>query len=678
MKNVWRNKGKWFWSLRSGMMVGALLLPLVSALFLPPDKQISVCQAQYNTDRLLTIGRSALYYEDYVLSIQYFNQAISAKPYLYEPWFFRGVAKYYLDDYAGAEADCTQAIQRNPYVVNIYELRGIARIQQKKFDAAIEDYTRALRYDPENRSLWHNRALCRIRNKDYAQALAEIDSMISRWSHYAPLYMMQADAYMQQKDTASAIVSIDKSLELDPYDGHTWSARSIIALSREEWKESEEYLDKAIHLLPKEAGNYINRALARYNQNNLRGAMADYDTALDLEPNNFLGHYNRGLLRAEVGDDNRAITDFDFVIRLEPDNMMALFNRAVLLDKTGDLKAAIRDYSKVIDEFPNFWTGLEFRAACYRRLGMVKKAEHDELTVYKARLEKRLYGKQPRLNARQMRKRNDDDNPDKYNQLVVEDEDGIQQEYESEYRGKVQNRKIDMDYLPMFSLSFEREQHNTRTNVFYDKDVDALNERLHARTLYIISSQSALSEHLTSSYFDYLQELSERIEQSKDTRQALNCLLLRAVAFTAIQNYDSAIDDLSTYLQEDTLCVPALWLRSVCQSRMNQFRASEGTNVVLKNANVLADLNHALALAPKNAYLYYNRGCLNIYRNDYAHAIEDFTKAIEQDSHLAEAYYNRGLCRIHQKETVLGVQDLSKAGELGLYTAYSILKKYRQ
>ena len=36
--------------------------------------------AQFNTDRLLTIGRSALYYEDYVLSIQYFNQAINAKP----------------------------------------------------------------------------------------------------------------------------------------------------------------------------------------------------------------------------------------------------------------------------------------------------------------------------------------------------------------------------------------------------------------------------------------------------------------------------------------------------------------------------------------------------------------------------------------------------------------------
>ena len=31
--------------------------------------------AQYNIDRLINVGRSALYYEDYVLSMQYFNQA---------------------------------------------------------------------------------------------------------------------------------------------------------------------------------------------------------------------------------------------------------------------------------------------------------------------------------------------------------------------------------------------------------------------------------------------------------------------------------------------------------------------------------------------------------------------------------------------------------------------------
>ena len=41
--------------------------------------------AQMNTDRLLAIGRNALYFEDYVLSIQYFNQVIKIKPFLAEP-----------------------------------------------------------------------------------------------------------------------------------------------------------------------------------------------------------------------------------------------------------------------------------------------------------------------------------------------------------------------------------------------------------------------------------------------------------------------------------------------------------------------------------------------------------------------------------------------------------------
>ena len=47
---------------------------------------LSLCTfAQLNTDRITAIGRNALYFEDYVLSIQYFNQVIHLKPYLSEP-----------------------------------------------------------------------------------------------------------------------------------------------------------------------------------------------------------------------------------------------------------------------------------------------------------------------------------------------------------------------------------------------------------------------------------------------------------------------------------------------------------------------------------------------------------------------------------------------------------------
>ena len=118
--------------------------------------------AQYRVDRLITAGRSALYYEDYVLSIQYFNHAITAKPYLYEPWYYRGIAKFNLDDYAGAERDAGKAIDINPYIDGIYDLRAICRIRQKNYQAAIDDYTHAIKIAPRNRNYWFNRALCRM------------------------------------------------------------------------------------------------------------------------------------------------------------------------------------------------------------------------------------------------------------------------------------------------------------------------------------------------------------------------------------------------------------------------------------------------------------------------------------------------------------------------------------
>ena len=100
--------------------------------------------AQINTERVMTIARNALYFEDYVLSIQYFNQVINAKPYLFEPYFFRGLAKLNLDDYQGAERDCDAAIQRNPFVVAYYQIRGQARIRHDKFAGAKSHYRSAL------------------------------------------------------------------------------------------------------------------------------------------------------------------------------------------------------------------------------------------------------------------------------------------------------------------------------------------------------------------------------------------------------------------------------------------------------------------------------------------------------------------------------------------------------
>lgn len=636
--------------------------------------------AQYNIDRVLTAGRAALYYEDYVLSIQYFNQVITAKPYLYEPWFFRGVAKFYLDDWMGAENDCSEAIRLNPYISGQYELRGLCRIRQKKYKEAIADYDCSIQYDPTSQGLWYNRVLCRIEDKDYDQANADLDSMTNRWKNYAKAWQLKAEVSLRQKDTIRAAKQLDKALELDEYDGEAWMVRGMISMSRKKWRDADDQISKAIHLKPSVAGYYINRALSRYNINNLRGAMSDYDKALELEPNNFLAHYNRGQLRVQVGDDNRAIDDFDFIIQNEPTNIMAIFNRALLLDRTGNLRGAIRDYTMVIDQFPNFWTGLQYRASCYRRLGMTAKAEMDEFRIFKAQQDKHL-GYQPRWSnqhRKDVRKLSDID-MDKYNQLVEEDEQEMKHDYASAYRGRVQNRRVENDFLSLFCLSYQRHTNGMKEVMTFDQEVERFNQKLRPlHRVYVTSSTKSLDESVTKAHFALIDTLTNLIQDIKDLRKSKGLLLERAIAYTVTQNQEAAINDLTVFIQLDSISSLGYWQRAVCQTMMNEFSASQGVDIQLKNARAMDDFNEALKRSPHNAYLFYDRGTFYALHDDYSHAIDDFTKAIQLDPNLAEAYYNRGLCRLSSGHTADANKDFSKAGELGLYNAYSLLKKQQK
>jgi tetratricopeptide (TPR) repeat protein len=308
---------------------------------------------------------------------------------------------------------------------------------------------------------------------------------------------------------------------------------------------------------------------------------------------------------------------------------------------------------------------------------MKKEAELDEFRILKAQIDKR-FGKQPRLSKKQMRKRSDED-IEKYNQLAVADEEEMAPEYQSDYRGRVQNHKVGMDYMPMYALSTERFQNEVKHDMAYDYQVEQLNRKIPAgRQLHVTCNQTSLSEAATQRYFSRIDSITQQINQLKKETDILPLLIQRAVAYSVIQNYEGAIDDLTTYIMSDSLSSVAYWQRAVCQSRLNGFNAAQGTDVRLQTARVLADLTEAIRLNPSCAYLYYNRGNVYVQRNDYQHAIDDYNRAIELEPHLAEAFYNRGLVRIAQKQQQEAVADLSTAGELGLYQAYSIIKQNRK
>ena len=173
--------------------------------------------AQINTDRVLAIGRNALYFEDYVLSIQYFNQVIKAKPWIAEPYFYRAVAKINLDDYKGAEEDCTLCLQRNPFLVQAYYARGIARQSQEKYAEAIADYDKGLEFKPEDRQMLVNKAVANIQRKDYDDAEKTFDVLMKAHPKYSMNYLTRGAMYTEKGDTVKALADYNKAIEMDPY-----------------------------------------------------------------------------------------------------------------------------------------------------------------------------------------------------------------------------------------------------------------------------------------------------------------------------------------------------------------------------------------------------------------------------------------------------------------------------
>lgn len=643
--------------------------------------------AQINTDRMMIVGRNALYFEDYVLSIQYFNQVVNAKPYMYEPYFYRAVAKLSLEDYIGAEEDCNKSIERNPFVVDCYQIRGLSLIYQGKYDKAIADYYKGLSMDPENKTLRHNLVLCLMHEDNMEGARAAVDTLLVYSPRYTPAMAMMSEICFELGDTALSTEWIVKANEIDKFDASLRNSKAMHFARLEKYEQAEEDSDKAIYIDPNNSGYYINRAMIRYYRNNLRGALSDYDAALQLDPVSLIGHYNRGILRAQIGDDNNAILDFDFVIEHEPDNMLAIFNRGLLREATGNLQGAESDLTAVLAEYPQFIQGYQLRASVRERLGDYKGADQDNLVVLRDQnrrfnaLNNGTSSSSDEQEEDSKTRKESDKNVKNYRKLVVADDIENGTGFSSDYRGKVQNRNIDVQYLSLFHISYFYTAGMIDRTHYYSADVENLDRNGDfLSSLYINTDDVPLTEAQIELLFKDIERLTRNMQQDSDL---VNSLLGRAMDYSLLQDYVLAESDCSRAIEmNDTLWAP-YFFRAFILYKMQQLQLSdEDNNNQLNVANglnyqqIINDLTKVIKLTPEMEYAYYNRGTIYAIVNDYQAAVMDFTKAIELNDKMAEAYYNRALVYVFQNRIDEAVKDLSRAGELGLYQAYNIIKRF--
>lgn len=656
-------------------------------------------QAQIDVEHVISIGRNALYFNDYVVSIGYFNRVIDTRPWLAEPYLYRSIAKISLEDYNGAALDASESIKLNPYISRSYLVRGVAYQNTDRLEEAVKDYKQGIALAPDNGQMRFNLAVAELKLKRYDEAEQSINTLLKYSNKYNEAYALRAGIALERGDTTLALQRIAEAMKIDPSMSLPYRLRASIAAERSEWPEAINGLTRAIELDGSNAEIHTNRAILYYHNNNLKAALADYSKAIELDPKNKISLNNRAILRQQVGEKNLALQDWNRLIALDASNLIARYNRAMLsIEVGGNLQDAIKDLDAVLEKYPSFTDGFMQRALLKGRLGDRRGADRDYWYANEL-VRNKHKGSQAHAqaisNKKRLTKEVGDESIDKYS-LLIEGETNTTPDarYKSRERGRVQDRDVSVEQRPIYYLTFflpmDSDGKPLGNKPQYSPLIDEYNMLGDSLMLRLQSTPLALSsEQITE---------VERVLSQEGDKGEVAYYLRRGIAHSLLQDYEQAILDYNKALSIDGRNALVLWARSIASMRHNEAKSSkasasidiggtqakgESSTLTLRRTSTvldiipsaIQDLGQVLMLRPDFAYGYYNRAVLYAQNGETQLAISDYTRAIELQPLLAEAYYNRGLLLLSLGKTNEGIYDLSKAGELGLYEAYNIIKR---
>lgn len=663
-----------------------------------------VAFGQWNTDRILTIGRNALYFEDYVLSIQYFNQVIKIKPFLAEPYMYRAMAKIQLGDDVGAEQDATEALERNPFLPEAYYIRGFARRKAGNYNEAIKDFTSAYDFSPNSLNLLLNRMDAYVRLEKYSEALKDLETYAKLNPKNKQLNYEKGVILLMLKDTVNAEKAFKEFALSDSINSQAWSALALFNMQRENNDEAYTNYSKAIRLQSKNPGDFINRGILNVRRKNFREALKDYDKAIELDKSNILAYYNRGLLRANLGDNNNALADLEKVVSNDTTQMEAYYRKALLQNSLRMYKKSVDDFKKIIHRHPTFlpaywgvaeaYDGLKNKTEAFRYRQMAYNIENNKDAIQKKKkdeliAENKIDESKPKSNSSKK--------SELFNRFVTQNIDDSQSEtkYSDSRRGNIQNRYTDVVNERNFVLTYYAKSDDIRRTNLYHPLVEDYNKlKKLSSILKITNVEIPLTSSLVNMHFEAINLLSNKlVGNSSDIYLLYN----RSIEFAMVQDFNSAIDDLNAVLALNPSFTLAYFTRANVRYKLVEYnkslkvedsgfkinseveqskKAAQDTKYKFEVEMIMRDLDKVIEQQPTFAFAYFNKANIVCSQKDFAAGVQYYTIAIQKDPDFAEAYFNRGLTYLFIGEDTKGIADLSKAGELGIYQSYSIIQRY--
>lgn len=661
----------------------------------------STAFSQINAEQVLTIGKNVLSMDDYMLAIQYFNQAIKAKPYLSDPYFFRALAKINLDDYAGAEADCDLAILNNKFKTEAYKLRGFARQVQGKDSLALEDYDFGLTYNPLDKNFLFYKAVALTDLNRFEEADSTFSVLLRQYPRFDAGFTARARLNLEKNDTTQALEDIDKALSITKSEVNPFLMKAEIFWNRKDWNQAGSAIDAAIRLHPEIPDLYINRAFIRYNSDDFFGAMSDYNYALEIDPDNAAAYFNRGLLRYEVKDLEKAEDDMSQVILINPENVHAYFNRGLIRLEEEKYKEALADFRIIESKFPRFYPIYYAMAEAERNLGNNRQAaslihQGEELVANYVHDPEKNPLDRPAIAATKTNsvnsngddvKESESEVMERFNHLVTFSHTNDQNlSYNERIKGRVQDRNVNVEMEPAYALTLAVPSQTLKSVSNYFRELDDLNQ------MRILNNTIYLSPGLESS--DYGDMMSQLFDISANLAGKSNLrpadYLLLGITETMLRNYPVALKSLDLAIETNPQFTVAFMARAFARyaNAVSELKiAKEAKNeeeVFLDRTlytsllqDALADYDRVLALNPRLVFAWFNKGNIYYEAGDFTSAMQAFSEAIKIDPEFGEAYFNRGLAYLNSGNKSQAFADLSKAGELGVIPSYNILKRMK-
>lgn len=166
-----------------------------------------------------------------------------------------------------------------------------------------------------------------------------------------------------------------------------------------------------------------------------------------------------------------------------------------------------------------------------------------------------------------------DKNMNNYRKIVIADDSEQERQYKSDYRGRVQDRNVNIKPEPMFALTYYEKMSDVKRSVNYHTYIDELNQTgIFPKRLRLTNMEAPLTEEQVKFHFALIDaHTSAIVEDEKSAAKRF----ARALDFYLVQDFTSSVDDLTQAILLDDTFFPAYFMRALVRCKQLEYQKAE-------------------------------------------------------------------------------------------------------